>query len=206
MPTATAIRHSVKSSREPVRATCQSSHGKTRRPTTTINAIKSATSPSVTAMVITRPGCPSAAAGDPSSQTANAGSSTRTSTIARSSTMSQPMAMRPLIVSSARRCSSARSSTTVLATDSARPNTTAAPKPQSQNNVATVARGRWQRRFARPRPGTAILRTASRSSSEKCRPTPNMRSITPISASCCERSTSATNPGVDGPRITPATK
>ena len=33
-------------------------------------------------------------------------------------------------------------------------------------------------------PGSAILRTASRSSSEKCRPTPNISSITPISASC----------------------
>ncbi len=37
MPTAAAITHSVNSSREPVRATCQSSQGKTRRPTTSIS-------------------------------------------------------------------------------------------------------------------------------------------------------------------------
>ena len=48
---------------------------------------------------------------------ASAGSSTSVSTIARSSTMSQPTAMRPRSVSSSRRSCIARSSTTVLATD-----------------------------------------------------------------------------------------
>ena len=48
---------------------------------------------------------------------ASAGSSTSASTIARSSTISQPTAMRPRSVSIRRRSCSARSSTTVLATD-----------------------------------------------------------------------------------------
>jgi Kef-type K+ transport system membrane component KefB len=55
-------------------------------------------------------------------------------------------------------------------------------------------------------PGTAILRTASRSSREKCNPTPNISSITPISASWLAISASATKPGVNGPMITPASR
>ena len=55
---------------------------------------------------------------------ASAGNSTSASTIAMSSTISQPTAMRPRSVSSKRRSCIARSSTTVLATDKARPNTT----------------------------------------------------------------------------------
>ena len=55
-------------------------------------------------------------------------------------------------------------------------------------------------------PGSAILRTSSRSSSEKCRPTPNISNITPISANWPASATSATKPGVPGPIITPASK
>ena len=55
-------------------------------------------------------------------------------------------------------------------------------------------------------PGTAMRLTASRSFSEKCRPTPSISSITPISASCPARSTSATKPGVAGPISTPASR
>ena len=51
MPSAAATTHSVNSSREPVRATCHSSQGKKRRPTTSINPMNSATSPSVIANV-----------------------------------------------------------------------------------------------------------------------------------------------------------
>ena len=52
MLTAAATTHSVNSSREPVRATCQSTHGNTRRPTTSISAINALTSASVVASVI----------------------------------------------------------------------------------------------------------------------------------------------------------
>ena len=40
MPTAAAMTHNVKSSREPVRATCQRIHGKRRRPTTSMSTTK----------------------------------------------------------------------------------------------------------------------------------------------------------------------
>ena len=53
-------------------------------------------------------------------------------------------------------------------------------------------------------PGSAMRFTASRSSSEKCRPTPNISSITPISESCAAIPTSATKPGVAGPMRMPA--
>src|SRR5688572_29615259 len=39
---------------------------------------------------------------------------------------------------------------------------------------------------------------------EKCSPTPNMRRMTPISASCVASPASATKPGVNGPMTTPA--
>ena len=55
-------------------------------------------------------------------------------------------------------------------------------------------------------PGTAIRLTEARSRSEKCRPTPNISSITPTSASCVARPTSATKPGVCGPSATPASR
>ena len=69
---------------------------------------------------------------------ASGGSSTSTSTITRSSTISQPTAMWPLNVSSAPRASSARRSTTVLATDRARPNTRPAPKLQPHSIAGHV--------------------------------------------------------------------
>jgi hypothetical protein len=48
--------------------------------------------------------------------------------------------------------------------------------------------------------------TASRSSIEKCSPTPNIISMMPISASCCVSAMSATKPGVAGPIMIPATR
>jgi hypothetical protein len=51
-----------------------------------------------------------------------------------------------------------------------------------------------------------MRRTDSRSCSEKCSPTPNISSITPISASSAAIFTSATNPGVPGPMAMPATR
>ena len=53
-------------------------------------------------------------------------------------------------------------------------------------------------------PGSAIARTASRSRNEKCMPTPNIRRMTPISASSLAIAWSATKPGVNGPTATPA--
>ena len=55
-------------------------------------------------------------------------------------------------------------------------------------------------------PGTAIARTDSRSSSEKCSPTPNISRMTPISASSLAMPWSATKPGVKGPISTPASR
>ena len=120
---------------------------------------------------------------------------TSASTQARSSTISQPTAIRPRTVSSSRRSSIARSSTTVEAVAREKPNTSpcrvgqpmteATPQP---SRVATV--------ICAIAPGTAMLFTSSRSSMEKCRPTPNISSITPISASWLAISWSATKPGV----------
>ncbi len=123
--------------------------------------------------------------------------------MARSSTISQPTAMRPRSVSIRRRSCSARSSTTVEATDSARPKTSPAPivQPSIQDKPAPSA-------VAKPictmAPGTAMARTDKRSLSEKCRPTPNISRMTPISASSLARPASATKPGVFGPTSTPA--
>ena len=87
----------------------------------------------------------------------------------RSSTTSQPTAMRPSTESSAPRCSSARSSTTVLATDSARPNTQAGAQASSPTATrrAAPSRGR-DHDLQRVRPAARSPCTASRSRSEKC--------------------------------------
>ena len=52
----------------------------------------------------------------------------------------------------------------------------------------------------------AMRRTAIRSSIEKCSPTPNISSITPISASWPASPMSATKPGVAGPTMMPASR
>ena len=122
-----------------------------------------------------------------------------------SSTISQPTAMRPRRVSSRRRSSIARSSTTVLATDSARPNTKplsgVQPMPQASAQPRPVATA-----ICAMAPGIAIALTSSRSSSEKCRPTPNISNITPSSDNWLASSWSATKPGVNGPTKTPASR
>ena len=89
--------------------------------------------------------------------------------------------------------------------DGARAPTATSPKHQRRAEAPAPQRARAPRRARSPRaictiaPGTAMRRTASRSPSEKCRPTPNISSITPISASCAASATSATKPGVAGP-------
>ena len=103
------------------------------------------------------------------------------------------------------RVSSARNSTTVLATESAKPNTKAPPKPQP-HQVAKAMPSAVATIICTTAPGTAILRTASRSPHEKCRPTPNINNITPISANWLAIAASATKPGVYGPMTTPASR
>jgi hypothetical protein len=119
--------------------------------------------------------------------------------------MSQPTAMRPFSVSSSLRCSSARNSTTGLATDSASPNTRPDGNGQPQS-VARLAPIAVATTICATAPGSAIVRTFSNVSSEKCSPTPNISRITPISASSPARPLSPTNPGVNGPMATPASR
>ena len=89
------------------------------------------------------------------------------------------------------RASSAFSSTTVLAHDSDRPKISAAPMSQP-HHVARPMPSNVAMPICTTAPGTAMRLTASRSASEKCSPTPNISSITPISDSCEAISTSAT--------------
>jgi hypothetical protein len=63
---------------------------------------------------------------------------TSAATVSRSSTISQPTAMRPSGRSNIARSSSARSMTTVLATDSASPKTRPAPIVQPHNRDTAV--------------------------------------------------------------------
>ena len=100
----------------------------TRRPTTSMMATKAATLPRVSRSG--RPSVMKSAPDWPFRMPASGGSSTSARTIARSSTISQPTAMRPRSVSIRRRSCSARSSTTVEATESASPNTSPAPNVQ----------------------------------------------------------------------------
>ena len=147
MPIATAITLKMKSSFELVLATCQSNQGKTRFPTTSISAIKIATLPKVSSKVVSKSGF-DPSAGRPAciipSHPASGGNKTRTRTIARSSTTSQPTAIDPLTDLSKPRCSSARSSTTVLAVESATPNTM--PRPGSNPRIQRP----WLRKWSPP--------------------------------------------------------
>ncbi|MNT40985.1 hypothetical protein D3C72_1773320 [compost metagenome] len=170
----------VNSSREPVAAVRASNQGMRRRPPMTIRTMKAAT----LARVKPRSHriCVRVRASSPCCSLARMGSRTSASTITRSSTISQPMAMRPSLVSSWPRLSSARSSTTVLAVESARPKTSPAvmlqPSSWERPSPSRVARV-----ICTMAPGMAICLTDSRSFREKCRPTPNISRMTPISAS-----------------------
>ena len=113
MPRAMARTASVNSSRDWVRATCVSTHGRTRPPTTMVRPPRATTltsaSPIATGTV------------RPPDSAKIAGISTSTSTVNRSSTTSQPTAMCPVGVCSWRLSESTRTRTTVLATDRATP-------------------------------------------------------------------------------------
>ncbi len=111
---------------------------------------------------------------------ANAGINTSASTMAKSSTISQPTAMRPFSVSTSRLSCSALSNTTVEATDSASPNRMPAPRPQP-STVANPSPSNVANAICTSAPGIASARTLIKSLSEKCSPTPNMSRITPSS-------------------------
>ena len=210
MPNAIASTDRVNSSREPVRATRARIHGTMRGPRMRAVAAKAPTLASVIASS-SRTGRSDAwlmswgPVAWPPSISAKAGSSTSASTMARSSTISQPTATRPLGLSSRVRSSRAFRSTTVLATERLSPTTRPVPsgQPHSRHRPMprAVARTIW-----RMAPGTASRRTASRSAAEKCSPTPNISKMMPTSANCTESSPSATNPGVKGPTRTPASR
>ena len=205
MPMAVAITARVNSSREPVLATCHKNQGSTRLPTMNISAIKAPTSSSVLPTVIHSGLSVSGATAASPSTPASGGKSTSASTVTRSCTTSQPTAMRPFMVSSWPRVSSALSSTTVLAQASDRPKIKAPPSDQFHSqpthSPAAVVAPIWI-----SAPGMAIFLTDHRSCGEKCRPTPNIKSMMPISDSCPAICASATKPGVAGPIKMPASK
>ena len=189
MPRAMASTARVKSSREPLAAILSSTQGTTRRPPKVIRATKAATLPRVISSGQSRPASPPSVL--PPRVPASAGRSTRVRTIARSSTISQPMAILPRLVSSNWRCSRARNSTTVLATDRLRPNTRPPPKLQP-SSLARPMPSSVATPICTSAPGMAMAFTESRSLSEKCRPTPNISRITPSSAISCDSAWSAT--------------
>ncbi len=129
-PSAMASTPRRNNSREPVWATTLRSHGMTLRPTMSISATKTMTLAMVRRMMPPMPRPSHETMGSlaavPSARPvtlAMAGSNTRAMTMARSSTISQPTAMRPRSVSIRRRSCMARSRTTVLAVERARPKT-----------------------------------------------------------------------------------
>ncbi|MNM56393.1 hypothetical protein D3C81_675620 [compost metagenome] len=203
-PSAMASTHRVNSSREPVPATFSSTHGITRRPTTSITATNRPNCTKVQPMDASRPvtdGLLPLASGPNTS--AITGIITSASTQARSSTINQPTAILPRVVSSRRRSSMARSSTTVDAVASEKPKITPCSVGQPIS-AATPQPSRVATRIWPMAPGMAIALTSIRSFNEKCRPTPNISSITPISANWLASAWSATKPGVNGPTTIPA--
>src|SRR3546814_18262125 len=93
-----------------------------------------------------------------------------------------PTAIRPLIESSVLRCSSARSSTTVDATDRARQKTSPAPAVQPPR-CTRPAPTRAATTIWTPAPGTAHLRPPPTYFTEHSSPTPTITRITPTSRS-----------------------
>ena len=122
IPMAVASTPRVKSSREPSASTRCRIHGSTREPTTSINAVSSAAFPSAAPTLAP---IPRIDAGSPPDTVARIGRRTNATTVNRSSTINQPIATLLASDSVDPRCRRARSSTTVLATEIARPRTTA---------------------------------------------------------------------------------
>lgn len=120
MPNASASTERVNNSREPVAALRAIIHGTRRRPTSIMMAINATTLPMVIPISTASEAMPTSPF---STMPATAGSKTSVSTITRSSTISQPMAICPRWLSRSCRSSSARSRTTVLAVDRQSPKT-----------------------------------------------------------------------------------
>ena len=197
IPSARVSTASVNNSRDRVAATRSSSQGITRLPTSTVNATSAATFSSVSSSAMARWLAP------PPPRPKTAGSSTRATTVKRSSTTSQPTAICPVGVCRSRLSARMRTSTTVLATASAMPKTM--PDDHDQpNSCAITAPSAVATRLCATAPGTATRRTASSSSTWNCSPTPNISRMTPTSASCSAIAASATKPGVCGPTRVPA--
>ena len=126
IPTEAVRIDSVKSSRDPVLAICQSTQGMNLRPTTIMMATKATTCSSVEAITYAMPlAVIGSAASLPPGATpmiwAIGGNSTRISTVAMSSTTSQPTEICPSTVFRCPCISRALSSTTVDAQDRHRP-------------------------------------------------------------------------------------
>ena len=203
--TVTAIARTVrvKSSRERRRAASSSMRGTTREPASATRATRatSLTHRHAEGRGRGRARPPRGRSRAP----ARAGITTRMATVRTSSTRSHPTAAWPWVVASSWRSSSTRMRTTVLATARAMPSTSPEagghPKASPMARPSRVETPLWSRA-----PGIAIPLTASRSLTWKCRPTPNIRRTTPISASWAARPTSPTKPGVWGPMTTPASR
>ncbi len=160
-------------------ATCHSIHGSNRLPTTNINTIKKVTCSNVKPMVCHN-GVEVVSVDSPPKIVARGGINTNTKTVNKSSTTNQPTAILPLMLSNMPLDSSAFSSTTVLAHESAKPNMSPSPNVQPHqlakpmpNNVAIA--------ICTMAPGSAMRLTDIKSLIEKCKPTPNISNITPIS-------------------------
>ncbi|MNL69886.1 hypothetical protein D3C87_1948030 [compost metagenome] len=80
------------------------------------------------------------------------------------------------------------------ATDSASPNRMDPNRPQPRRRPSPMP-SRVANPICTMAPGMASARTLIRSFNEKCRPTPNIRRMTPSSASSAPSSRSATKPG-----------
>ncbi|OGO58241.1 MAG: hypothetical protein A2V85_14930 [Chloroflexi bacterium RBG_16_72_14] len=124
---------------------------------------------------------------------------------ARSCAIIQPIATRPWRLSSSPRSSSTLNTTSVELIDTAAPITTAAVGGRPSARTARVPTSATIRTWSRA-PGITIERTLASSCSENSTPSANRSSTTPSSASSEMRSTSPTNPGVNGPMITPAAR
>ena len=211
MPSAIASTDSVNSSREPVRATCSSSQGTTRLPTTRTSARNRATLPSVSASVSAE-----AVAADLRRRGRGVAAQRRRRGPAaapgpapwpgpRRSASRRRCGRRP--VSSALRSSSARSSTTVLATESARPKHEAGAEATSPRASAMRDAERRGDRDLRQRAGDGdpahrqqVLDREVQADAEHQQDDADLGELArPAPAS-------ATKPGVNGPTATPASR
>ncbi len=160
-----ATTDSVNNSRDPVRATCHNSQGNVLRPMVNISTTNAKTPSSVCPMVRHSGTLLSTSTSLPS-RLANGGRSTKTNTVTRSSTKSQPIAIRPFMVSITPRASSALSSTTVLAQDNDRPKIRPVPQPQPHHQDRPMP-SKVAKVICTAAPGMAIRLTANKSFSEK---------------------------------------